>query len=352
MPLDSDFANTLLEALKRDGWDAINVPDEYPNPLSLALKRDDEMQNLIVYARAITEQSRGGENPSTHNRPTGEMHMQMTFDDSTRGSGIRNRLKFQPDHMTLLLGYTKLNTTYVIAAFDPKYHAEYGYSKSLQIKQETVDRAAKLGFASQVRKNGETVVAFHIDGVADYLEQAATLHDYAADALIDVSLAEVSATVRRIVAPTVDLENLPELKGEDRKRAVREISTLIRDRRFSSIIKALYSHCATCGFQYDYILDAAHIVPVAEGGTDTIDNGLGLCPRCHRLFDKGYILIDENYDIYINPSNAEQFQAQGLADSLARLQDELRDKLWLPEDETHWPNPQNLKRVFKTRRGN
>lgn len=351
MPIDQDFASALINALQSDGWSTVRRSDDYPNPFILKLTQNTKELNLIIYARTITPQARGGSNPSTHNRPPGEMHMQMVFDDSERGKGKRNFLDIRADHQTLLLGFTVIDETYVIAAFDTQYHYDYGYSKSLQVKDKYINNALKTGLSYQNRKNGETVIMFRLDGLGEYLMHAETLHDLTPEVSQQITESVATEITHKVISYDDSLHDLPILEPTERKRVMKEVSTLIRDSRFSTAIKSIYSQCATCGFQYDYVLDAAHIIPVAEGGTDTLDNGLGLCPRCHRLFDKGYILIDNNYMIFINPTFAEHFQAQGLAGSLDRLQAELRPSLWLPADEDHWPSQYNLKRIFDARRG-
>ena len=36
-----------------------------------------------------------------------------------------------------------------------------------------------------------------------------------------------------------------------------------------------------------FYIEACHITPKAEGGKDSLDNILILCPNCHKLFDYG-----------------------------------------------------------------
>jgi 5-methylcytosine-specific restriction protein A len=38
------------------------------------------------------------------------------------------------------------------------------------------------------------------------------------------------------------------------------------------------------GFPY---LEVHHRVPLAKGGDDTVENGIALCPNCHRKFHFG-----------------------------------------------------------------
>lgn len=50
--------------------------------------------------------------------------------------------------------------------------------------------------------------------------------------------------------------------------------------------------CAISGETMRELLDAAHIIPVAEGGSDEVENGLLLRADIHRLFDAGYFQIN------------------------------------------------------------
>lgn len=51
--------------------------------------------------------------------------------------------------------------------------------------------------------------------------------------------------------------------------------------------EALDYRCQDCGGEGSLQLD--HIVPVAEGGADTLDNLQWLCPECHRQKTLGEI---------------------------------------------------------------
>jgi putative restriction endonuclease len=49
--------------------------------------------------------------------------------------------------------------------------------------------------------------------------------------------------------------------------------------------------CVACGLAVQEMLEAAHIIPVEQGGTDDPRNGLVLCCNHHRAFDQGLLLI-------------------------------------------------------------
>jgi putative restriction endonuclease len=42
------------------------------------------------------------------------------------------------------------------------------------------------------------------------------------------------------------------------------------------------------------VLEAAHIKPYANGGEHDVANGLSLRSDLHRLFDRGYVAVDED----------------------------------------------------------
>ncbi len=347
MAFDREFAEALIKAMADAGWVATLPAEELPNPLDIAFFGHDTSRRLIIHARRITPQFSP---ESDHHRPPGELHTQMIFDGDQRGAGVRNYLRFAEGAETLLFGFYPTADSYVVAAYDPERHHEYAYSKSLQVKQQTIDQALRMGIAFHLRESEETVVVFHLSEIAAYLNNAREFHNLTFSVVSEAIEESTSPIVRRVFDTRVDPDQLPLLVAEERKRAVAEVERYIRDHRFSQAIKSVYDRCAICGFQYDYVLDAAHIVPVSEGGTDTYDNGLGLCPNCHRMFDNGLVLVDETGRIYINTHYTEKYDQMGLAGSLETLRSTLRETLWLPRDKKHHPSPENLRRTFEKHR--
>ena len=67
----------------------------------------------------------------------------------------------------------------------------------------------------------------------------------------------------------------------------------MRDARFrTAVLESYHSKCAICRCQEEKLLEAAHIVAVADGGSDCLENGICLCANHHIMFDKGLIRID------------------------------------------------------------
>lgn len=60
------------------------------------------------------------------------------------------------------------------------------------------------------------------------------------------------------------------------------------------VLDAYGRACAITGEHSLPVLEAAHIRPYAKGGEHTVANGLSLRSDIHRLFDKGYVTVDED----------------------------------------------------------
>ena len=78
-----------------------------------------------------------------------------------------------------------------------------------------------------------------------------------------------------------------------------------REAAFARQVKAAYgARCAMTGLR---ILNgggrpevqAAHIRPVADGGPDTVRNGIALCGTAHWMFDRGLVSVDADHNILV-----------------------------------------------------
>jgi putative restriction endonuclease len=78
-----------------------------------------------------------------------------------------------------------------------------------------------------------------------------------------------------------------------------------REAAFAASVKAAYEE--TCAFTGLRIINgggraevqAAHIRPVAAGGSDSVRNGLALAGTVHWMFDRGLISVDEDHSILL-----------------------------------------------------
>ncbi|MFG0732282.1 HNH endonuclease [Photobacterium damselae] len=63
------------------------------------------------------------------------------------------------------------------------------------------------------------------------------------------------------------------------------------------ILNIYGSCCAVCDISEKSLLRAAHIIDVAKGGSDNVNNGICLCVNHEVAFDKGLLIIHEDYSI-------------------------------------------------------
>jgi putative restriction endonuclease len=98
----------------------------------------------------------------------------------------------------------------------------------------------------------------------------------------------------------------PQLKKDDTTYSKNEEKT--RSALFSREVKSQYDYsCAVCGSQRfspegNPEVEAAHIYPKSERGSDDPRNGLALCRFHHWVFDSGWFVISDNLELIINRS--------------------------------------------------
>ncbi len=114
-----------------------------------------------------------------------------------------------------------------------------------------------------------------------------------------------------------------------------------RDASFSRQVKAAYSaSCAISGLSLRNgkgrpEVQAAHIRPVKFQGPDKVSNGLALSGTIHWMFDRGLISVAEDWSIIVSGNKVPRETAHRL---FAPGQ-----KLILPDDRQHYPNPEYLR---------
>ena len=95
----------------------------------------------------------------------------------------------------------------------------------------------------------------------------------------------------------VDLPDHVNVMLEKRESIVRKGQKKFRD----MVLKNYYYKCAICGIGEENLLEASHIIPVKHKNTaGSIDNGICLCVLHHKMFDKGYLFFDSNYNLHLS----------------------------------------------------
>ncbi|AHG00718.1 hypothetical protein HALLA_05705 [Halostagnicola larsenii XH-48] len=106
---------------------------------------------------------------------------------------------------------------------------------------------------------------------------------------------------------------------ESRRRA--------RDHAFAELVKDAYDYsCAICGSSRETPagnpeVEAAHIYPKREGGSDDVRNGLTLCKLHHWAFDTGWLAISDEHEILVKdaPNRDGYYEFKQLESDLIRL---------------------------------
>ena len=120
----------------------------------------------------------------------------------------------------------------------------------------------------------------------------------------------VDAVVQRILiqeewAPELgqEVENLGPTHGLPRL-----VTPRLGQGGFKAVVQEAYiRRCAVTRHQILPTLQAAHILPVSEGGQHRVDNGILLRSDVHTMFDRGYIGIDEDYRLRVSPRLRSEF---------------------------------------------
>ncbi len=101
---------------------------------------------------------------------------------------------------------------------------------------------------------------------------------------------------------------------------------------FRYAVEAAYKKCAVTREHSLPALEAAHILPYAEGGPHEIPNGLLLRADIHHLFDRGYVTVTPDYHFRVSERLYADFHN---GHTYYRLD---RTPLWLPRNAEHHPN--------------
>ena len=102
------------------------------------------------------------------------------------------------------------------------------------------------------------------------------------------------------------------------------------------ITDAYERRCAATGEKALPVLEAAHILPVAEGGQHQVNNGLLLRSDLHRLYDRGYITVTPDLLLRVSSRLRSEF---GNGEIYYPLD---RHRIWVPKREEARPSREAL----------
>lgn len=132
-----------------------------------------------------------------------------------------------------------------------------------------------------------------------------------------------------------EVENLPEEqllkkieeKSKSNEKAIqgmvkrkRAVSSYQRDPQIGGWLQSLYQNkCQICGDSFiipstrKHYSEHHHIVPVSNGGKNTKENIIVVCPTCHKKFDRGFLKADlQNKKIFYFSEKENKFNETSL----------------------------------------
>lgn len=319
----------VVAALDQSGWTVTRVGNGHPFEMTARMP-DGEDHQLRVYAWNI---SHGGAT-----RSPDEFRIQIT--------GVA-ALEIDEGHETVLLGIDeeedRRETTLI--AYDPRLHATFGSSPSIQVHRQTIDQGSRDGFAFEQKEladgNAEVVVAMRSENFGQYISNILPEYHQGGRST-QIAEAQQIETIS-FDQPQLTDEQLAEVSA-DRRRALRKTAAWVRDQNFRRRVCHVYrSRCAMCGLQAN-LVQASHIVAVCDEGPDLLRNGVALCPNHHDAYDRGLLAIGGDYIVRRNDSMVGALRDAGLDQGLNELLDAARvgERIYLPAERQHRPYPDLL----------
>jgi putative restriction endonuclease len=133
------------------------------------------------------------------------------------------------------------------------------------------------------------------------------------------------------------------IAGEAPRRAygTTQVQVRLHQRGFRERVLAAYkSSCAMCDLKHRELLDAAHIVPDAEGGEPVVTNGLALCKIHHAAFDQRVIGVDpDGYRIAVREDVLLEVDGPMLRHGIQGMEGRT---LWVPRGADKRPSAEGL----------
>ena len=128
--------------------------------------------------------------------------------------------------------------------------------------------------------------------------------------IVELGLAEDAPLLPRLAAPQslsgFEDEQAPFMFDQQRERSNFNVSRIVRDRVFRSIVLRAYDQrCAITGKRFingggRAEVAAAHIRPVEHSGPDIVTNGIAFSGTVHWMFDRGLISLSDDLQILVS----------------------------------------------------
>ena len=115
-----------------------------------------------------------------------------------------------------------------------------------------------------------------------------------------------------------------------------------------SVLDAYASRCTLCRLRHRELLDAAHIVSYAEGGTHLVTNGMSMCTIHHRAYDLDIVGVRPDGVAEVRADVLEEVDGPMLRHGLQEVHGA---RLYLPRSPAMRPSVEGLERRYERFRG-
>lgn len=329
------LAEKFIAELEKAGATVLVASGMNERPLVLGVVLGETTYRLEVYLWTVTQGGKG------RNRPR-EYRIQRT------GPGrVAPQFVLKAGVRTIMGGWHEETGTF--AFWDVRRHIlSQARSPSSQISLDTLERAATVGMAAEVRdatEGQEIAIAVQPDYLLWYIREYENLYDCGPD--VQEASGLVDAT------PEDEREFIDEAPSEDaagRRYKITSVVRAFREARFRpQVLRAYGWRCCLTGVALR-LVDAAHVVPVSDPtSTDETRNGVALNPLLHRAYDFGLLGLLPGGRTAINERLLAGLQRQRLGDGLELLRGMVPAAMRMPGSPDLHPPDEYLRRGLVAR---
>lgn len=160
----------------------------------------------------------------------------------------------------------------------------------------------------------------------------------------------VAADIEETILDSVKGVN-PDIKPSNkvyiqRKYITREVKQRVHQNVFREIVLNAYKEqCAICRLRHRELLDAAHIIPDSdEMGEPIVNNGLSLCKIHHAAFDRSFLGVSPDYEIFVREDLLAEHDGPMLKHGIQEMHGR---KIILPNKKSDLPDRARLSAKFE-----
>jgi len=315
------LAEKFIGALEMAGATVLVIAGIDRRPLKLSVVLGGSTYRLEVHLWTVTPGGKG------RGRPRERRIQKTATPQFVLRAGVR----------TVIGGWNE--ETGVFAFWDVRRHLESSRkSPSMQISLDTLEEAAAVGMATEVRRvreGHEIAIGVQPDYLLWYVQEYERLYDCGDDIKDASTLVEAKLEDERQFIDSGETDT-----AQSRRYRVVSVVQTFREARFRPLVLRAYGYrCCLTGVALR-LVDAAHIVPVSDPtSTDEPRNGIALNPLLHRAYDCGLLGLLPGGKTAMSARMLDQLKKQKLDAGIDLVRGLVPDVMTLPASpEFHPPS--------------